>query len=145
MGQGMTKQQKQICSAQFSATSTGRVGGRPYDRNSYPVVNETSATQLRHPIATLSVNYVESNRTDQTFSSISAQKFMAYSGSQSHRLPIPSCDSSTREASCGGNSSSHAEGKHDFFVNKTKTPRLGIHMKSLNNCPAKKSNSPPTF
>ena len=38
-----------------------------------------------------------------------------------------------RDASIGNNSSTQAEGKHDFTVNRTKTPKLGIHMKALTN------------
>ena len=36
------------------------------------------------------------------------------------------------ELSCGGNSSYHAEGKQEILVNRTKTPKLGMHMKTIN-------------
>jgi len=64
MGQGMTKQQKQICATQCSTSSTNQISGKPYGRNSNPVKNVTSAAHLRHPIATLSVNYIEGDCTD---------------------------------------------------------------------------------
>ena len=35
-----------------------------------------------------------------------------------------------RDCSIGNNSSTQAEGKHDFTVHRTKTPKLGIHMKT---------------
>ena len=33
-----------------------------------------------------------------------------------------------REVSCGGTSRTYAEGKHDFTVNQSKAPKLGVHM-----------------
>ena len=51
-----------------------------------------------------------------------------------------------REESVGGDSSTQAEGKHDFTVHMSKTPRLGIHMKTSarlirNNAAPKLSNN----
>jgi len=37
-----------------------------------------------------------------------------------------------REVSCGGTSRTYAEGKHDFTVNQSKAPKLGVHMQGGN-------------
>jgi hypothetical protein len=79
----MTKQQKQICAGQFAATDPSQSSHTSIDRNSMGAKAVTSASHFRHPSATaITVQYAESD-TDHTFSSISAQKFENYSGSQS--------------------------------------------------------------
>ena len=99
MGQGMTKQQKNICASQFSSTDPSQSSHRAIDRKSMGTKAVTSASHFRHPsAATISVQYAES-KTDHTFSSISAQKFETYSGSQSQRLMVPSSNGS-RDSSC---------------------------------------------
>jgi len=99
MGQGMTKQQKQICAGQFAATDPTQSIHKAIDRNSLGAKAVTSASHFRHPSAvTIPVQSAESS-TGHTFSSISAQKFENYSGSQSQRLMVPS-NHGSRDSSC---------------------------------------------
>ena len=73
--------------------------------------------------------------SEQTFSATSAQQHKHFNSTQHLRtLPQPNRLSlkckKTSECSSGRSSQQHAEGKHEILVNRTKTPKLGIHMKT---------------
>ena len=84
----------------------------------------TSANSRLH-LARLAPSGQTVDAFGQTFTDRSAQKF----ANESY-LDVSIRD---RDASIGGNSSTQAEGKHDFTVRMTKTPKIGIHMKAMTN------------
>lgn len=127
----MTKT-KQIAAAPLPLTQAA-------PRNPLRTLQSTSAAaRSRQPQAVLTVKFVGNSRpiTDQNFSSASATQYESYAGSPSQRLLVPA--SGDRDLSSGANSSSHAENKHVITVNRTKTPKIGIHMKNFNNCMRRK-------
>lgn len=64
--------------------------------------------------------------------------------SQSHRLFVVK-ESRERDNSSEGNSSTHAEHKHAITVKRNKTPKIGVHMKTISVGMGRKitKNSPP--
>lgn len=90
-----------------------------------------SLSSARLPPAQRTINFDSQLISDGTFSSVSAQKFRAYDvGPQSERLAVPRL-SHDRELSCGGNTATQAEGKTAHALNHTKTPKLGMHLKTV--------------
>lgn len=90
-----------------------------------------SLSSARLPPTQRTINFDSQLISDGTFSSVSAQKFRAYDmGPQSERLAVPR-HSHDRELSCGGNTATQAEGKTAHALNHTKTPKLGMHLKTV--------------
>ena len=146
MGQGMTKQQKQIQTTTLSANGANHqlqskaanarnsaCIPRLLNSSNRSVAHQNSQLRQSHAVL-MTVNCVDQLATDQTFSSTSARQqhsstLQALTQQQPERLSLKQ-DRFSRESSCNGNSGTHAEGKHAITVNRTKTPKLGIHMKT---------------
>lgn len=151
MGQGMTKQQKQILSARLPSAQNQQSqpvtsARKPQPRNASNVKTvQGSCYRSKVAPTTFTVNFVDSTGADQTFSTISARKLSSFTNADGQHLRVDKNDNKG-DSSSGCNSSSHAENKHEILVNRTKTPKLGIHLKStLRECGTKKTNPAPQF